>query len=162
MRAAALGAMLALGCTSTSPPPSPAPSSSQPSSSTKDPVTPATLPPTVAAAELVFEGRVVSLGVAPNAWSGMLAIYQPVTWSVDRVLRGDVGLVGKELVVRHPLVMGSKTAQKGAPGLDPAMFAKNAQWVVFVSPQDGQPTCLSENDGVVKATPALEAALAAR
>jgi len=95
MRAAALGAMLALGCTSTSPPPSPAPSSSQPSSSTKDPVTPATLPPTVAAAELVFEGRVVSLGVAPNAWSGMLAIYQPVTWSVDRVLRGDVGLVAR-------------------------------------------------------------------
>lgn len=158
--AAQIGLVMTIACnsstTSTSPAPAPATATTA-----KDPVKPAASS-SIERADLAFKGRVVSLGVAPNAWSGVLAIYQPVTWRVERVYRGDAALAGTELVVRHVLVAGSRTAQASPPGLNPTMFAVESEWIVLATTVGGPPTCLSENDGIVAPSAEVEAALSAK
>ena len=110
----------------------------------------------IEAAEVAFVGEILTIDQAPNAWSGVLAIYQPVTYRVEVGLKGAEA--AQEITVQHPLVMGSVTAAKRTPGLAPELFKVGASLTVFARHQGEQLVCLSETTGVLAATDAHRAA----
>ncbi len=79
-------------------------------------------------AQIVAVVTVTSLGTAPAFWSGIAASTQPVTYTVDQVLKGTY--TEASLVLNHLLVEGSRQAA-AAPGLNPELFAAGAKLIVF-------------------------------
>jgi len=71
--------------------------------------------------DLLFVGRIVSIGPPPRVWIGFVVVRQDVTYDVLRVLRGAVS--GPQIVVGHVVCTGSPTGDKSANSLDLAAFA---------------------------------------
>lgn len=82
------------------------------------------------ACEVIFVGAVESVGPPPAHWSGPLAAYQEVRYRVDQTIKGPV--VGPRLVVIHPVVRDSPTAEPGdVPGLSSRLFSCGATLLVM-------------------------------
>jgi hypothetical protein len=116
-----------------------------------------------AAAPTVFEGSVVAAGAAPPAWSGRYAVYQEVTYRVERIVADpDHRLsVGAELTVRHLLVAGSETADT-RPRLRAALVQPGASVIVLARWSDDGWAGVDEHHGLVVADAAHRAALPVR
>lgn len=104
-------------------------------------------------AELVVVARPTALQASPNAWSGVFATFQGVEWQVVRTLKGSGVEAGQSIVVMHPLVAKSATADPDRPQLRASAFDTGKTYAVFARRVDGALQCISENSGIVEATP---------
>lgn len=103
-------------------------------------------------AELVIVARPTRLQPSPKVWSGTLATFQGVEYQVTRVIKG-VGIEPTQsIVVMHPLVAKSATADPDVAQLRASAFDTTKTYVVFLRRENGALHCISENDGIVEAT----------
>jgi hypothetical protein len=80
--------------------------------------------------EVIFEGTVQAMGPPPSEWSGTFSRFQEVRYVVEEAIRG--ALPGATLVVCHPVVKDSPTAQPGnVPSLASRLFGAGARLVVM-------------------------------
>lgn len=79
-------------------------------------------------ANYVIVGEVRAVGPEPRAWSGRIAQYQEVEYTVRTVLKGED--LPAKFVVAHAVVKGSPTAREDRPGLSPHFFAKGRVLIV--------------------------------
>lgn len=103
-------------------------------------------------AELVIVARPTRLQPSPKVWSGTLATFQGVEYQVTRVVKGAGIEPTQSIVVLHPLVAKSATADPDVPQLRASAFDTNKTYVVFIRRENGALHCISENDGIVEAT----------
>ncbi len=105
------------------------------------------------ASSVILVGKVKSVGESPARWSGRVPAFQPVTYEVDRYLKGNGPA---ELVVQHVLVKGSPTAQPGdEPKLSTKLFAAGKVLLVFAEQTDDkQYVAYDERHGSQPAAPA--------
>ena len=80
--------------------------------------------------EVIFVGTVESVGSPPALWRGPCAAYQEVCYRVDQTIKGE--RIGPRLVVIHPVVRDSPTAEPGdVPGLSRCLFTCGATLLVM-------------------------------
>lgn len=105
-------------------------------------------------ADLVIVARPKALEPSPNIWSGTLATFQGVEHQVVRVLKGTGVEVEQTIVVMHPLVARSATAETDKPELRASAFDSSKTYVVFIRIGDDKELyCIDANHGIVEATP---------
>lgn len=111
----------------------------------------------------VFEAVVVAVEPAPMVWSGLLAVYQTVTYRIVKIITdNDKRLsVDTQLLVRHLIVLQSKTADT-KPQLRPDLVKIGVTVIVLADWRDNQWTGVDEHFGIVPADSAHRAALAVR
>lgn len=80
-------------------------------------------------ADLVLLGTVKELGPGPSEWSGDAIAYQPVVYRIGEILRGRISL--KELAVHHRVLQGADDARPDRPGLSPAYYKEDRQFLVY-------------------------------
>ena len=99
--------------------------------------------------DLIFVGSVLSVGPAPQHWSGRFPAYQEVRYRVEEVVKGTPP--GAEITVRHVVVKGGATAVAGdQPGLSPDLFKKGARLLVMAQKTlDGLWASTDERSGAV-------------
>lgn len=100
-----------------------------------------------AEADVVFVGRVLTLGPAPGGWSGTLAIFQTVEYEIVRVEKGDLQ-IGQHVTIAHPVVALSRSAGP-SPGLSSTLFAQGALLRVYAVRSEGRLEVFDENLGTV-------------
>src|SRR5690348_4602658 len=84
-------------------------------------------------ADAVAVAVVEDVGDPPGGWSGTYAAYQQVRYRVKQFTpRRPVGAAPKEITVRHPVVARSRTADRHQPRLDPILFQKGNELVLFL------------------------------
>jgi hypothetical protein len=103
-------------------------------------------------ADLVVVARPKALKPSPNIWSGTLATFQGVEHQIVRVLKGTGVEPEQTVVVMHPLVAKSATADPDKPKLRESAFDPGKTFVVFIRVEDGQLYCVDANRGIVEAT----------
>jgi hypothetical protein len=88
----------------------------------------------VSGSDVIFIGKVESLGEPGVSWSGRVPSFQRVTYQSAEYLKG----AGKpDVTVSHVLVKGSPTAAPGeVPALSPKLFAKGARLIIFATRAD--------------------------
>jgi hypothetical protein len=117
-------------------------------------------------AKLVALGEVITVGPKMGFWSGQFAAFQEVHYYVIQVLKGSLG--PGEIVVKHPVVKNSETADLLVPQLSPRLFFKGNRVLLFldeITAQDlskddvclvqAQFKAFDEHFGVVLAPPEL-------
>lgn len=109
-------------------------------------------------APMVAVGSITAVGPAPLIWSGRLAVYQEVTYRVQRWfrLRPPLWPSNDVLVVRHPIVFKSRTAHPTEPRLNEEIFRPGAVMVLFIDLVDNAWTCIDENYGAIPVGPGVE------
>jgi hypothetical protein len=92
-------------------------------------------------ADVIVVGEVVTPVVRSGqasdfiqAWSGIALFHQDVRYRVVRIIRGSVE--EGEIVVSHPLVYGSRSADRREARLNPTKFREGARLILFL--QRGQ------------------------
>jgi len=105
-------------------------------------------------AEWIVVATVRSLGPPPGIWSGLIATYQEVHYQPSRYLKGQP----KEsptapIVVFHPVVGKSLTADDAYPKLRDALFQPGAELILFLCQRHGRFESFDENYGVVRHEP---------
>lgn len=85
-------------------------------------------------ADMIVIGRVTKIGKGDFYWSGAVASYQQVHYeALEYVKTGRHITKSKEIVVSHPLVMGSPTAAEGIrPKLRESMFSTDSEIILFL------------------------------
>lgn len=81
-------------------------------------------------ANIIMVGEIVEVGPPPAFWSGLFAAYQDVRYKVIDVFKGT--LPTKEVLVAHPVVHNSVTADKSHPGLSPALFSVGNRLIILL------------------------------
>lgn len=85
-----------------------------------------------ATSPLVFTGEIEEVDEPPALWSNFFLAYQRVRYGALEFIKGSVP--GVYLDVFHLLVENTASGRRGAPGLDPALFAAGARHLVFAEP----------------------------
>lgn len=101
------------------------------------------------AADVVLIGRVKSVGRPPRAWSGAFAASQSVDYQVLRVLKKPDKDVPQSIVVFHPVVHGSTTADTAVPRLRESLFSPGAEFILFIREKNSRYETFDENFGVL-------------
>lgn len=65
-----------------------------------------------------------------GVWNGGLIVSQPVTYKIQKIYKGS--FENAEIIVQHPIIYGSKTADKKIPRLSPVLFKEGSQLIVFI------------------------------
>lgn len=109
----------------------------------------------IAHAELVFKGKVESVGPPPFFESGAFAATQKVTYLVEEVWLGHLP-VGEIVVMEQVVVRGSRTAEPGKNELSATLFLKNSVHLVMAVMVHGHFESVDEEYGTLEATPENE------
>jgi hypothetical protein len=103
-------------------------------------------------ADAVAIANVRSLGAPPPAWSGVFASYQQVQYQVVRWLRKPAQeSTSDSLVVFHPVVAKSLTADAHNPKLNNSLFRIGSELILFLREKDSRLETIDENYGAVRA-----------
>lgn len=109
-----------------------------------------------ARAEAALFGTVQQVGTSPRIWSGHVAVFQPVSWRVDRWLKGAPALPCDVISVLHPVVSGARTAHRSEPCLSEDFFRKGTAMALFLQLREDAWICSDENVGAVPLSPEVE------
>ena len=114
-------------------------------------------------ASAVFEGTVVAVGPAPMGWSGLVEVYQTVTYRISRVVadRDKRLSVGATISVHHVIVAKSETADT-KPQLRLDLVNVGSTVIVLADWRDDLWVGIDEHFGIVPADAAHRAALMTR
>lgn len=129
--------------------------SARPQKATKVTMTPSDLIlKNASIADAVAIANVKSVGAPPPAWSGVFASYQQVQYQVVRWLRKPAQeSTSDSLVVFHPVVAKSLTADAHNPKLREALFRVGSELILFLREKDSGLEAIDENYGAVRADP---------
>lgn len=107
-------------------------------------------------ADLVFKGKVESVGEAPLLESGRYLAAQRVEYRVVEVWVGKVS-AGDRVVVDHVVVRGSASAEPGKNELSNALFRPGSMLLVIAAKANEHWQILDEEYGTLPANAANEA-----
>jgi len=96
-------------------------------------------------AELVFVGAITAVGTAPGFWSGIAMSTQPVTYTVDEVLKGTY--TESEITINHLVVDGTRQAASDEAGLNTSIFAAGGRLIVFAKQNTGYVSLGTDYEG---------------
>lgn len=82
----------------------------------------------IAECDVVFRGRIIAVGRSPGFFSGIVKAYQPVTYDIVELLKGQYAY--SSVTVFHLLVGGAPTEEPGEPVLRRSMFRRNRRLVI--------------------------------
>ena len=105
-------------------------------------------------ADAVVIAKVRSVGAPPPAWSSAFAAYQEVKYQVVRWLHKPAREPsGDSIVVFHPVVAKSFTADAHEPKLRESLFRVGSELILFLREKDSRLETFDENYGAVPADP---------
>ena len=105
-------------------------------------------------ADAVAVAKVRAVGAPPPVWSGTFAAYQQVHYQIVRWLRKpSEELKGDTIIVFHPVVAKSLTADAHRPRLREDIFRVGSELILFLKQKDSRFETLDENHGVVPSDP---------
>jgi hypothetical protein len=105
-------------------------------------------------ADAVAIAKVRSVGTPPPAWSGAFAAYQEVQYQVVRWLHKPAHEPqGDLIVVFHPIVAKSLTADAHDPKLRESLFRIGSELILFLREKDSRLETIDEHYGAVPADP---------
>jgi hypothetical protein len=111
-------------------------------------------------ADAVAIAKVKSVGAPPPAWSGVYAAHQQVEYRLVRWLKKPAQeTAGDSLVVFHPVVAKSLTADEHHPKLRESVFRPGAEVILFLRMKGQRMETFDENHGVVANEPKTEEAV---
>jgi hypothetical protein len=102
-------------------------------------------------ADMVVLARPTAIEKSPGIWSGTLATFQAVRYRVSRSLKGSGAAPDQSIVVLHPLVAKSATADTEEVHLLPSAFDPAKKYVVFIRVENDKLYCIDANYGIVVA-----------
>lgn len=79
-------------------------------------------------ATLIFVGTITAMGASPNAWSGPSMMGQPVTYTVDQVLKGTYSDAG--IIIYQILLQNSRQAATDG-GLSQTLFQVGSKLIIL-------------------------------
>jgi hypothetical protein len=101
-------------------------------------------------ADLVIVAKVQSVGAGPGVWSGLLAAYQEVRYqTISYLKRRPQEKEVSSIVVFHPVVAKSLTAEPQTPKLKESLFKPGAELILFLKQRNSRLETFDENYGVV-------------
>src|SRR5436190_2251043 len=77
----------------------------------------------------VVVAKIIQIGPAPQAWSGIVPTVQRIRYQPTAVLKGDVS--AREIDVGHYIVKNSRTASSEQPAVSPQLFVQGNRLVLF-------------------------------
>jgi hypothetical protein len=107
-------------------------------------------------ADAVAIAKVRSVGAPPPAWSGVFAAYQQVQYQVVRWLHKPAHEPqGDSIVVFHPIVAKSLTADARDPKLRESLIRIGSELILFLREKDSRLETFDENYGAVPPDPKI-------
>jgi len=118
---------------------------------------------TVRSADLIFAGRVKSVGAPPKFWSGWTVSRQVVTYEVDHIISGQYagpkGNLGRPVITVHHLIVAQSSNAGRAPALSAKVFAKSRMLIVSVKKDGDMWVDFDENFSAIPFSSKNEAAV---
>jgi hypothetical protein len=118
---------------------------------------------TIRSADLVFAGRVKSVGAPPKFWSGWAVSRQVVTYEVDHVISGQYpgpkGNLERPVITVQHLVVAQSNNATPATALSARVFAKSRMLIVSVKKEGDVWVDFDENFSAIPFSSKNEAAV---
>ncbi|HEX4423027.1 MAG TPA: hypothetical protein VH165_34155 [Kofleriaceae bacterium] len=112
-------------------------------------------------ASAVFTGKLIEVGPPPTSFSGYKVATQALTYTVVRVLHGNV--TGATITVHHVIVAQSPALVAGKPELKPEYTQVGAEYIVALGgTMEGKQVTANENVAPQHATADLVARVEAK